>query len=145
MIMWPFDCQTCKIKNCWWSADTHHYDILTVIQCSTIIHKMHIAIDNTQYIVSMYTRLHRKASRSLSFWATTLHLFWVMNGVGPSCFSTFGWQLTACSSTQLFLIYIARHVHFTISSSFSSISMTYHKQISKSQPCVAGLSWELYS
>jgi hypothetical protein len=54
-----------------------------------------------------------------------------MNHVALSHFSAFSWQFTAFRSIYLFFINIAEFTYFALSSSFSSISMTYNKQSSK--------------
>jgi len=46
---------------------------------------------------------------------------------------------------SLVLVNIARLPHHSLSSSFSSISMTYHKQFQISQPCAPGLCGKLCS
>jgi hypothetical protein len=84
--MQPFDCWMGMTVNHWCSVDTHlwaHYrDTLTVIECSTIVPKMHIIIIGSQYTVSMYHHLNPKALSPPSIWATTRHIIWVMNDVG---------------------------------------------------------------
>jgi len=133
VTMQPFDCAKGKSKNCWRSVDIHLNDILTVIGCATIARKMHIVIIESQYIVSMYNHLHPKASTPPCFWATTTQDIWEMNDVVSSCHSRFGWQLTAYTSIHWFWIYIALRLHLSLYSSFSPLSMTYHKQWSKSE------------
>jgi len=93
----------------------------------------------------MYKHLNPKPSKPLNFWSTTWHFVWVINEVGLSRCSAFGRQLTAYLSTHWFWIYSARHPHLSSSSSFSAISMTYHKQFSISEPCAPALWRELCS
>jgi len=98
-----FDCWMGKTVNRSHSVDAnlrthlkaHLRDILTIIGCSTFVHKMHTVFIGSWKTVSMYYHLHPKPSRPLSFWATTIHIIWAMNACGPLCFSVFGRQLTA--------------------------------------------------
>jgi hypothetical protein len=53
--------------------------------------------------------------------------------------------LTPYISIRWFQIYIAQFPHHSLSSSFSPISLMYHKQPSNSRPCAANLSGELCS
>ena len=126
--MQPVDCQTCKIKHRWRSIGSHLKDLLTVLECSTIVRRMHIAIIDSQYIDSVYNHLHPKASGCLCFWATSIHIVWAMNEVGPSRVSPFGQWFTAYCSKNQILIYIAWLLRRSLFSSFSSISMTYQKE-----------------
>jgi len=96
-------------------------------------------------MVSMYKHLHTNPSKLLNFWSTTRNIIWVINAVGPSHASAFGWQLTVHKSVHLFLIYFARLSHLSPSSLFSAISMTYHRQLSTSRRCSPGLCSEVYS
>jgi len=105
--------------------------------------KMHAVVVGRQWIVSMYKYSLRKASKPLNFSSTTTHITWVINDVALSGYSTFSWQFTACRSKHHCLINIARLPHLSSSSSFSVISMTYHKQFSKCQPSAPGLCREL--
>ena len=97
--MQPFDCWMGTTVNHWCSVDAHlgaHLrGTLTVIECSTIVHKMHIIFIGSQYTVSTYYYLHLKALRPLSFIPTTIHIIWMMNDVSASRFCTFSWQFTA--------------------------------------------------
>jgi len=123
-------------KNCWRSIDAHLRDILTVIGCAIILLKIHTFIFDSQYTVSRYNHLHPKASMFVSFWATTYHVISLINDVAPWCFGAFSQYVTA---------YRARFRELLFSSSFSSISMMYHKQFSNSWPCTVGLSPEICS
>jgi len=143
--MHRFDCQQGKTKNCWRSVDAHLNGILTTIWCSTIVPKMDTVIIDSQCIVSMYYHVNPYRSMPLSFRATTIQVFWTKNDVGTPRFSAFRQQFTAYWSIQQFLRYIAWLPYLSWSSSFSSISMTYQKQFSKSGPCAPGLSRELCS
>jgi len=107
--------------------------------------KMHIVVIGSQWIISMYKHLHPNASKPLNFWSSTWHIIWVINDVGPSHSSAFGWQLTAYTSVHSFLIYLALLPHLLSCSSFSAISITYHKQFSTSRLCAPGLCSELCS
>jgi len=102
--------------------------------------KMHIVVIGSQWIISMYKHLHPNASKPLNCWSTTRHIIWVINGIGPSRSSAFGRQLSAYSFVHQFLIHLAQLLHLSSSSSFSAISMTYHKQFSMSRLCAPGLS-----
>jgi len=97
--MQPFDCWMGKTVNCWHSVDSHlrgHLrGIPTVIGGSTIVHKMHTVINGSQYRVSTYYQLHPKASRHLSFCATTIQVVWMMNDIGSLHFVTFCQQFMA--------------------------------------------------
>ena len=135
----------CRTKNCWLSIDAHLKDLLSIAGCSTIAPKLHNTIIDIQYIVSMYIHFHPNTSMTLCFWAATIHGIWAMLDIGPLRFSAFGRQFIAYRSIYQFLIYLARLVHLSLSSSFSSISMTYHKQFSKSRPGAAVLGGELCS
>jgi len=143
--MQPIDCRRGKSWNCWCSIDAHLKDILKVIGCLTIVHIMETVSLDRQFIVSMDNNFHPTASRPPSCWFTTVHSIWAMNDVGPSRFRGFGRQFPAYRSIHKLLTYMARLPHQSGSSSFSSISMTYDKQFSKSRPCAAGLSRELCS
>jgi len=100
------DFQRSNAKNCWRSIDAHLWahltDIVTVIGCSTIVHKLHTVYFGSQYTVSMYYHSNPKSSRHLSFGATTIHVTFPMNGICPSHFSAFGRQSIACESMHLF-------------------------------------------
>jgi len=95
----PSDCWVGTTVNRWRSIDAHlraHLgDILTVIRCSTIVHKMHIIFIGSQYTVSLYSHLHPKALRHLSFWATTINVIWMMNDISPLRYRAFGRQFMA--------------------------------------------------
>jgi len=138
--MKPFDGRRGKTKNLWCSIDTHVKDTITVIGYATTVHKMHMVIIDRQYIVSMYNHLVPNTLRPLSFLVTTSHIICVLNDIGPSRLSTFGRQFTPNRSLLWCLKYIAWLSSRSVSSSFSSMSMTYHEQFSKSPPCTASLS-----
>jgi len=106
-------------------------------QCTVII--------DIQYNISMPNHLHPKSLRPFSFCATTMHVIWVMNTGGPSRFSAFGWQFTAYRCIHYWLTNMARLPDLSVTSSSCSISMTYHRQFSKSSPCATALSGELCS
>jgi len=113
--------------------------------CSTFVCKMQTVIIDSQYTISIYNHLHLKASRPLSIWSTTTHIIWVMNDVCPSYFGASDRQLPVYTFITLPLTYMACLPDLFESSSFSSISMTYHTQFSKSPPFEAGQSRELCS
>jgi len=92
--MQPLDCWMGKKIDRWRSVDAHLTAIVTVIGCSTIVHRMQAVIIDSQYIVSMYNHMYPQASRPLSFWATSTHVIWMMNEVGELHFSALGWQCT---------------------------------------------------
>jgi len=95
----PFGCWMGKTINRWLSIDAHFWahlrDILTVIRCSTIVQRMHIVFNGSQWTVCMYYHLNPRSSRHVSFSATTIHVICMMNDVGPLGFSTFGRHFTA--------------------------------------------------
>jgi len=126
--------------NHWRSVDTHITHSLTVIVCSIIVVPMYICIVDNQYILSGYYYLHPDALTPLTIWFTTTCVIWAMKDMAMLRSSTFGRQFVACWSSHYFLINIAWVSHHSWSSSFSSISMTYHKQSSQSRPCGPGLS-----
>jgi len=97
------------------------------------------------YCVCIYYRLHPGVLLPLNFWSTGIYAIWVRNDVALSHSCAFGRQLTACELFNYFLVNIARLPHNFLSSSFSSISMTYHKQFQRSQPCAPGLCRKLCS
>jgi hypothetical protein len=92
-----------------------------------------IHIFDIRYCVRMYCRLHPGLLLPLNFWSTDIYTSWVRNDVALSHSRPVGRQLTACRSFHLCLVNIARLPHHSLSSSFSSISMMYHKQIQISQ------------
>ena len=100
--MQPCDCWIGMTINYWCSIDAHFWthlrDLLTVIGCSTISHKMHTAPIGSQYTVSMNWYLNPRSSRHLSFWATTIHGIYMINEVAASHFNAFGRQFTAYKS-----------------------------------------------
>jgi len=93
----------------------------------------------------MNTQLYPKALWHLNVWSTDAHDLWAMDNVALSHSSAFSWQFTACRSIHSSFINIAQLPHFAICSSFSSICMTYLKQISKSSLCAPGLNAEWQS
>jgi len=105
----------------------------------------HILIIDIQNCVCMYYRLHPAVLLPLNFWSTAIYAIWVGDDVALSFSHTFGRQLTVCRSVHSFLVNIARLPHHSLSSSFFSISMTYHKQFQLSQPCAPGLCGDLCS
>jgi len=86
-------------------------------------------IDN-EWIVSMYDHLHPESSWPLNFRTTTIHVISVMDDEASEHSHTFGRQFKLCWFSRYLLINIARIPHLSWSGSFSSISMTYHKQFS---------------
>jgi len=103
---------------------------------------IHIHILDLQYCVCMYYHLHLGALLHRKFWSTAIHTIWVRDDMAGSHYRAFGRQFAAYRLSQQFLVYIAQLLRFSISSSFSSISMTYHKQFQISQPCAWGLCGE---
>ena len=93
--MQPGNCWIGMTINRWRSIDAHLWaylrDILTVIGFPTIVQKMHTASIGSQYTVSMYYHLNLWSSKHLSFWATTIHVTYMINDVAPSHFNAFGW------------------------------------------------------
>jgi len=143
--MWLFDCRKWKTINHWRSIDAHIPHSLTVVVSSIIVVQMYICIVDNQYMLSACYYLHPDAVSSLAIWFTTTRVIWAINKVAISWSSAFGWQFAACRSNHSLLINIAWVSHHSWSSSFSLISMTYHKQFSKSWPCGPELSGELCS
>ena len=88
------DCSIGMTINRWPSVDAPIWaylrDILTVIGCSTIVQKMHTASIGSQYTVSMYYDLNPRSLRHRSFWATTIHVIYMINDIAPVCFNAFG-------------------------------------------------------
>jgi len=62
--------------------------------------KMHMVVIGSQWIISMFKHFHPNASKPLNIRSTTRHIIWVINGVGPSCSSASGRQLTAYISVH---------------------------------------------
>jgi len=102
-------------------------------------------IIDIQYCVCGYYHLHPGSLLPLNFWSTSIHIFWVRDDVAPSQLCAFRWQFTAWRSFHMFSVNIARLPHIASCSSFSSISLTYHKRFQISQPCAPGLCGELCS
>ena len=95
--------------------------------------------------VCMYYRLHPAVLLPLNFWSTAIYALWGGKNFAQSHSRTFGWQFVACKSFHQFCVMIAQLPHHFLSSSFSLISMTYHKQFQISQSCAPGLCGELCS
>jgi hypothetical protein len=95
----PADCWICMAINRWRSSNSHLWahlrDILRVIGCSTIVHKMHTVSIGRQYSVAMYYHLNPRSSRQLSCSATTIHVFYMRKNEGRLCFNAFGRHYTA--------------------------------------------------
>jgi len=105
----------------------------------------HIHIFDIQYCVCMYYCLHPGVLLPLTFWSTAIYAIWVWNDVALLHSRAVGRQWTSCRSFHSFWVNIARLPHPSLSSSFSSISMTYHKQFQISQSCAPGLCGGLCS
>jgi len=145
MTIPPIDCRMCKTVNRWHSVDAHFNHIETAFVHPIIVHN-----DSYTDYWHPILRLHvlSFASRSFitsQFLISDIHAIWVRNDVALSHSRAFGRQFTACRTFHYVLVNIARHPHLSLSSSFSSISMMYHKQFQISQPCARGLCRELYS
>jgi len=95
------------------------------LYATNCIHVVHI-----QYCISNYFCLHPEAFWPLDFWSISMHVMSVRDDVALLHSCAFGQQLMACRSFYQFLINIAQLSHLSSSSSFSSICMTYHKQLS---------------
>jgi len=101
---------TMQLFDCWIGMTVNHSHFvnphlrahcrhrLTVIGCSTIVHKMRIIFIASEYTVSTYYHSHPKALTPLSFWASTIHIIRMMNVVGPSLVSDFGREFLAWKS-----------------------------------------------
>jgi len=131
--------------NHWRSIDAHITHSLTVIVSSIIVVQMYICIIDNQYILSAYYYLHPNALSPLTIWFTTTCVIWAISDIAILRSSAFRWQFAVCRSSHYLSINIAWVSHHSRSSSFSSISVTYHKQNSTSWPCGPGLSGELCS
>ena len=129
--------------NHWCSVDAHFTHSLTINVSSIIVVQTYIEIIDSQWFFSTYYFLHPNDLSPLAIWFTTSCVTWGINDVPTSRSSAFGRQWAACRPGHWFLINSAWLSHHSWSSSFSSISMTYHKQFSKSRPCWPGLSSEL--
>jgi len=62
--------------------------------------RMYTVFIGSQWIVSKYENLHRKASKPLNFWSPTGHFKSVINNVGVSRYSSFGRLPTPCRSVH---------------------------------------------
>jgi hypothetical protein len=95
----PCDCWMSKTITHCCSVDAHLWahlwDLLIIIGCSTIVQNRHTVFIGSQYTSCMYYHLNERSSRHLRFWATSIPVICMMYGIGPSHFSTFGWQFTA--------------------------------------------------
>jgi len=129
--------------NHWRSVDAHITHSLTVILSSIIVVQMYICIIDNQYILSVYYYLHPDALSPLTIGFTSTCVIWAINDVALLCCSAFGQQFAVCKSNNPFSINIAWLSHLSWSSSFFSISMSYHKKFLKSWPCGPGLSRDL--
>jgi len=145
VTIWPFDCWKWKTMNHWHSVEADISHNLSVIVSSIIVVQMDICIIDNQYILSADYFEHPDASLPLTIWFTTTCVIWAIDDVAILCSSTCGRQFVACRSSHYFLINIAWVSHHSWCSYFSSISMTYHKQLSKSWQWGPGLSGELCS
>jgi len=105
----------------------------------------HIQIIHIKYCICKYYCFHSGASLPLNVWSTAIHVIWVRDDAGLSFSCAFSRQFTACWSFRLFLVNIARFPYLSLSTSFSSIPMTYHKQFQISEPCAWDLCGELCS
>jgi len=90
----------------------------------------HIHNIDIRYWVSKYFRLHTEALWPLNFWSISINVMWVGDDVALSRSCAFGRQLTACRSFHQLFSNIAWLPHVSSSRSFSSICMTYIKQLS---------------
>jgi len=143
--MWPFDCPKWKTMNHWCSVDGHITHSLTVIVSPIIVFQMYICIIDNQYILSAYYYLHPDALLPLTIWFTTTCMIRAIIDIAILRSSAFGLQCEACWSSHYFKLNIAWVAHHSWSSSCSSISMTYHREFSKSRQCGPGLSGKLCS
>jgi len=81
--------------NRWRNIDAYRRDLLTVIRCAVMLHKIHLVVINSQYTIFTNHHLHPKVSRPLTFWATTIHIIYLINDLNLSSLSMCGRQLTA--------------------------------------------------
>jgi hypothetical protein len=85
----------------------------------------HILIIAIQYWVCMYYRFHPVVLLPLNFWSSAIYAIWVRNNVALAQSRAFGRHLTACRWFHQFLGNTAQLRHHSVSSSFSSICITY--------------------
>jgi len=140
--MQPFVCRKCNMKNCWGAIHAHPNGILIVIPWITIVWK-----DTSSHYwhprnLSTNNYLHPHCSISVNFWTHARQVKEVLKEIGISQCSASTWQRSACRFVHWFSIYTPWLPHLSWSSSFSPISMTYHKQFSKSRQCAPGLCRE---
>lgn len=125
------------------STDAHITHSLTVILSSINEVQTYICIIDKQSILPVYCYLRPAGLSPRTISVTTTRVKWAMDDVAISRSPTFGRQFAACRSSHYFLITIASLSYNSWYSSFSLISITYQKQLSKSWPCGPGLSGEL--
>ena len=135
----------CKTVNRWHSVDSHINHIE-----AAFVHPIIVRNDPYTHYWHPILRLHLLsfASRSFitsQFLMSASHVIWVRNDVDQSHSRAFGREFTACRTCHSFVVNIARLAHLSLSSSFSSISKTYHTRFQISQPCARGLCGELCS
>jgi len=99
----------------------------------------HILLMDIQYCVCRNYHLHPGSKLPLNFWSTSIHIIWLWDDMSLSHSSAFGLQFLAHKSFHKFSVKRTLPPHAFPSSSFPSISMTYHKQFQISRPCAPGL------
>jgi len=96
------DCWVDMTINRWNSVDVHlrayPRDLLPVIGCSTIAQKMYTSSIGSQYTISTLYHLNPRSSRNISFWATIIHIIYMIKDIDPSRFNAVGRQFTAYHS-----------------------------------------------
>lgn len=65
--MWLLSSKGVTLKIIDSPIDPHHKNILAVIECSAIVCIMYTVIIDTDFIISMNTHMHPKASKPLCF------------------------------------------------------------------------------
>jgi len=143
----PIDCRLCETKHRWQSVDDQINHIKTAY-----VHW--IIVCNQSYSQYWHPPLHLcvLSFASRSFVTSQFLINWYPRYLrerwhGPITFPRFRPAIYACRSYWYFLVNLAVLDPVSLSSSFSSTSMTSHEEFNISQPCARGLcgllcSWE---
>ena len=145
VTMQPIDCWMCKTQNHWHSVDPHINHIETASVHSVIVWNQ----SYTQYgppLLCLYVLSFASRSFVTSQFLINCYLRYLgEKSRGPIAFPRFRLAIDGMWFVSLVLENIARLSHDSLSSSFTSLSMTYHMQFQISQPCAPGLCGELCS